>query len=171
MNSQTQIALLSGAGLIVITLAGYALYLYVQLRRKTAERKQREELLAEELESRRKSHRNSIRIITSAIVQGQVGLTEGAIRISMLVSQLGLSDVEKADYKVFFQLAEVTSHIPILDEWKKLGKKEKASFDQEREELEASFKEFLEAAAKKLLVTDGSEVIKNEPLFYSVGKE
>ncbi|MBL4567537.1 MAG: DUF2489 domain-containing protein, partial [Porticoccus sp.] len=89
----------------------------------------------------------------------------------ILRDQLGLSDVEKADYKVFFQLAEVTSHIPILDEWKKLGKKEKTSFDQEREELEASFKEFIEAAAKKLLVTDGSEVTKNEPLFYSVGKE
>jgi Protein of unknown function (DUF2489) len=171
MNSQTQIALLIVAGLIVITLAGYALYLYVQLRRKTAERKQQEELLVEEIESRRKNHRNSIRVIASAIVQGQVGLTEGAIRISMLVSQLGLSDLEKADYQVFFQLTEATSHIPILEEWKKLNKKEKLSFDQEREELEASFKAFIEVAANKLLISDGSEVTNNEPLFYSVGKE
>lgn len=171
MNSQTQITLLVVAGLIVITLAGYALYLYAQLRRKTAERKKQEELLVEEIESRRKNHRNSIRVIASAIVQGQVGLTEGAIRISMLVSQLGLSDLEKVDYQVFFQLTEATSHIPILEEWKKLSKKEKLSFDQEREEMESSFKEFIEAAANKLLISDGSEVTKNEPLFYSVGKE
>jgi Protein of unknown function (DUF2489) len=157
------------AVLIVVSLGGYALYLYLQLRTQKAGREQQREVLAEELKERHEHYRNSIRVIASAIVAEQVSLTEGAIRISMLASQLEISESEKADYQVFFQLTEATSHIPILEEWKKLNTLQKRGYDQEREELEETFQEFIENAARNIL---GSlESTDSEPLFYSVGAD
>lgn len=156
------------AVLVVVSLSGYALYLGLKLRTKKAEREQQQEVLAEELKGRHAHYRNSIRVITSAIVAEQVSLTEGAIRISMLVSQLDISESEKADYQVFFQLTEATSHIPILEEWKKLNTLQKRGYDQEREALEETFREFIENAARKIL--GHSEGADSEPLFYSVGE-
>jgi hypothetical protein len=170
MTIYIQISLLI-AVLIIVALGGYALYLYRKLRQKDTERKQQEAILSEELSARRDSYRNSIRVIASAIVQEQVSLTEGAIRISMLASQLELSELERADYQVFFQLTESTSHIPILQEWKKLSKKDKRRYDQERESLEESFREFVVASANKLVASYGVVPAKREALFYSVGKE
>ena len=157
------------AVLIVVFLGAYALYLYLKLRTQKAKREQQQEVLAEELKGRHEHYRTSIRVIASAIVAEQVGLTEGAIRISMLVSQLEISESEKADYQVFFQLTEATSHIPILDEWKKLNTLKKRGYDQEREALEDTFREFIENAARKILGSSGST--DSQPLFYSVGTE
>ena len=157
------------AVLIVVPLSGYALYLYLKLRAQKAEREQQREVLAEEMKGRHEHYRNSIRVISSAIVAEQVSLTEGAIRISMLVSQLEISESEKADYQVFFQLTEATSHIPILEEWKKLNTLQKRGYDQEREALEETFREFIENAARGIL--GSSESADSEPLFYSVGKD
>jgi len=172
-------------------LSGYAIYLYLKLRTQTTEREKKEQELSEELAGRREHYRDSVRVICSAIVEEQVSLTEGAIRISMLVSQLELTEKEKVDFQVFFQLTQATSHIPILEEWKNLSKKEKLRFDQEREKLEESFKTFLEDSARRVL--DGSvtaagksfvgqasalhgsqdkpKTEPNEPLYYSVGND
>jgi len=177
--------------LIIVGLSGYAIYLYLKLRTQTTEREKKEQELSEELAGRREHYRDSVRVICSAIVEEQVSLTEGAIRISMLVSQLELTEKEKVDFQVFFQLTQATSHIPILEEWKNLSKKEKLRFDQEREKLEESFKIFVEDSARRVL--DGSVTAAgksfvgeasalydsqdkpktelNEPLYYSVGND
>lgn len=140
--------------LTIVGLSSYAMYLHLKLRTQTTEREKKEQTLSEELAGRREHYRNSVRVICSAIVEEQVSLTEGAIRISMLVSQLELTEQEKVDFQAFFQLTQATSHIPILEEWKDLSKKEKLSFDQEREKLEESFKTFIEDSARRVL--DGS---------------
>ena len=155
--------------LTVLALAGYAFSLYLRLRRQKSERTHQQELLAETLIERRVHHRNSIRVIASAIVAKQVSLTEGAIRIRMLSTQLELSDSEKTDYQVFVQLAEATAHIPILDEWRKLNSLEKHRFDIERDELEKNYRDFVENAARKLVDDLGST--DSKPLYYSVGKD
>jgi len=177
--------------LIIVGLSGYAIYLYLKLRTQTTEREKKEQELSEELAGRREHYRDSVRVICSAIVEEQVSLTEGAIRISMLVSQLELTEKEKVDFQVFFQLTQATSHIPILEEWKNLSKKEKLRFDQEREKLEESFKIFVKDSARRVL--DGSVTAAgksfvgeasalydsqdkpktelNEPLYYSVGND
>jgi len=171
--------------LIIVGLSGYAIYLYFKLRTQTIEKEKKEQELSEELAGRREHYRDSVRVICSAIVEEQVSLTEGAIRISMLVSQLELTEQEKGDFQVFFQLTEATSHIPILEEWKNLSKKEKLSYDQEREKLEESFKAFVEDSARRILdgsvtaagqpfikgVSLVSKTEQKEPLFYSVGND
>ena len=82
--------------LIIVGLSGYAIYLYLKLRTQTAEREKKEQELSEELAGRREHYRDSVRVICSAIVEEQVSLTEGAIRISMLVSQLGINGARKS---------------------------------------------------------------------------
>lgn len=157
------------AGLLIVAgLGGYASYLQLQLRRQRLEREAQARQLAEIREERHQHYRKSIRVIAAAIEADQVTLTEGAIRISMLVSQLELEEDEQANYQVFFQLAEATSHIPILEEWKKLSTREKLRYDRERTDIEEKYREFAVDAAHKLLnksTPDGSE-----SLFYSVGK-
>lgn len=154
--------------LIIVGLAVYAIYLQWQLHRQKKTRQAQAAELAEELESRREHYRKSIHVIAAAIEADQVTLTEGAIRISMLVTQLELDDVERDTYQVFFQLADATSHIPILDEWKKLSTREKLRFDRERAEIEDKYREFVVDAARRVLQKKGSET--DQPLFYSVGK-
>ena len=93
MNLESILVLTLGA-LIIVVLGAYALHLYMKLQTQKAEKKQQEQMLSAELATRRDHYRNSIRVICSAIVEEQVSLTEGAIRISMLVSQLELAEQE-----------------------------------------------------------------------------
>lgn len=187
MNLESILVLTLGV-LIILVLGAYALLLYMKLQAQKAEKKQQEQVLSVELATRRDYYRNSIRVICSAIVEEQVSLTEGAIRISMLAPQLELAEQEKGDFQVFFQLAEATSHIPILEQWKDLNKMEKLRYDQEREKLEESFKDFIKDSARRVLdgtvTADGRAFVdqgklgiskksieKEEPLFYSVGND
>ena len=101
---------------ILIGLSGYALYLYLQLRKLKNVQNAREEALAVEQDDRKAHYRKSIHVIASAIVADQVTLTEGAIRISKMAAQLDLPEYEREHYQVFFQLTEATAHIPIIAE-------------------------------------------------------
>jgi len=108
----------------------------------------------QELEELKGNHQhylnNSIQILAQGIVDDQLTLTEGAIRISVLLDNLKISDSEREKYSAFFQLADSTSHIPILAAWKKLPKKEKARFEKERVATEEKYKDFVVDAAKRI---------------------
>ena len=150
--------------LIVVVLAIYAASLYIKLYQLKAERKKQQVKLDKEQQERREYCRKSIWIIAGSLVEKQMSLTEGAIRISVLSSQLDLSSEEQNDYDVFKQLAEATAHIPILDEWKKLKTREKLKYDKEREVIEEKFRDFVINAAKEIVKK--SAEIGVEPLFY-----
>ena len=155
---------------VLIGLSGYALYLYLQLRKLKNTQNAREEVLAVEQEDRKAHYRKSIHVIASAIVADQVTLTEGAIRISMMAAQLDLSEHEREHYQVFFQLMEATAHIPILDEWQKLSTRDKLRYDREREDIEKKYREFTVNAASKVLQKPPQPEQGAEPLFYPVGR-
>lgn len=106
----------------------------------------------EELKDNHQEYLNSsIQILAQGIIDEQLSLTEGAIRISVLMDNLNIADTHREDYSAFFQLAEATAHIPILDAWKRLPKKEKARFEQERANTEEKYKDFVVDAAKRIL--------------------
>lgn len=153
---------------ILVGLGGYALYLYLQLRKLKNTQNARENALAAEQEDRKVHYRKSIHVIASAIVADQVTLTEGAIRISMMAAQLDLPEHEREHFQVFFQLTEATAHIPILDEWQKLGTRDKLRYDREREDIETKYREFAVNAARVLLKKEPEQ--NRESLFYPVGK-
>lgn len=138
------------ACLIVVILAIVAFYMQRQVHKMEKEKAQQQQ----ELEGLKENHQqylnNSIQILAQGITDEQVTMTEGAIRISVLLDNLNIDETTREEYSAFFQLAEATSHIPILSAWKKLPKKEKARFDKERAEKEGQYKEFILDAAQRI---------------------
>ena len=69
-------------------LGSYAFVLHLRVRRQNQQRKNHADILAKHLIKRQTEFKESIRVIASAILQNQVSLTEGAIRINKLSSLL-----------------------------------------------------------------------------------
>ncbi len=144
--------------LIVAVLMAVAAYYHVRLFMRSKELSENEEALKQQVAERKQRNANSIVIISRAVLDDQVTLTEASIRITALAPTLGLDDDILEQLSVFQQLAEATSHIPILDKWKALSKKEKANYTKERESIEAKFEGFVKDAARK--ITSESIVLK-----------
>ncbi len=148
MESSTTVLLLLGIVVIVglTTTAGYYLW---QLRLLKNKREQQKEALEQAGREQRERVNKSIQIIAQAIVEEQMTLTEGAIRIRVLLDGLSVNETVQKDFAAFYQLAKAAEHIPILEAWKQLSTKKKLAFDSERERLEKDHREFvLDAAAR-----------------------
>ncbi len=148
--------ILLGIGLTIIlvlsSVAGY--YLYLVKRQKEAQKKQKQELKLV-AEKKRKEHVRSIVLLSRALIQDEVSLTEASIRINAIASAIDLTEESRETLSVFKQLSEATSHIPILDAWKKLSRSEKNRLEKERLSIEKKYADFVKAAAQKIL--DGPE--------------
>tara|TARA_B110000503_G_scaffold140080_1_gene230042 strand:- start:4118 stop:4630 length:513 start_codon:yes stop_codon:yes gene_type:complete len=170
MNPIFYTALIVSAALILLFLSGYAFFLYLEVRKKKFQQKKSAIVLSEELVKRQIGYRNGIRVIASALIQGQVGLTEAAIRISKLSSLLHPLD-NSDSYQVFNQLAQATSHIPILENWRQLSRQEQINFDKQRAPIEDNFRDFILSSAQKILDLQSNKSDEESPIFYSAGKE
>ncbi len=147
--SNTMVWLLLG-GAIIISLSAIAGY-YVWALYQQSKRQQRQMAeLREAGEAQRKRVNNSIQILAQAILSEQVTLTEGAIRIKVLLDSLSVDDVTRESYRAFYLLAQATDHIPILEEWKSLSTKKKLELNQQREKLEKDHREFVCDAAQRI---------------------
>ncbi len=67
-----------------------------------------------------------------------------------IVGNLKIDDAARSDFSAIFQLAEATSHIPILEAWSRLSKIEKKQFEKTRVGIEDQYKEFVVDAARRL---------------------
>ena len=129
----------------------YALILHLKVREQNLQRKSNADILSKQLVKRQAEFKESIRVIASAIVQNQVSLTEGAIRINKLSSLLeGALSADKA-YEVFSRLTDATAHIPILENWAKLTREEQAFFEVERKKIEEGFHHLIKSSAQRIL--------------------
>ena len=139
------------AALLLVSVGGYAAYLALQLyrRRQHLENSARE--LEKQLKDKESEARLSVQIIARALVQKDLSETEAAMRISWLSQQIVLSADEAQHFSVFQQLAVATAHIPILDDWAALAKAEKRRLNSERESIEASYRDFVQASAVELV--------------------
>lgn len=140
------------AGLVIVSvLAVYA----VILRRKLGRKKQLEQEKVLELEGQAAAQRSrvnkSIQVIAQSIPEGKMTLTEGVMRLSVLLESLGITDADREEFSPIFKLAEATAHIPILEGWKKLPLKKRMAFDQQRQALESDYRDFVLASAKSLV--------------------
>ena len=138
------------AGLILLSLAVVAAYFQYRVYQLERQKKAQQQVLEQQKNEHRQYLKNSIRVLAQGIVDDQLSLTEGAIRISVLLDNLGISTEQREQYSVFFQLAEATAHIPILNAWKQLSKKEKRAFELERLGIEEKFNTFMVDAASRL---------------------
>lgn len=135
---------------IVATLAavaGYYVWQVYQLQRRN--RARWDELAAETAQQRQRIN-NSIQILAAAIGKDELTLTEASIRIAFLMDSLEVSESVREEFSAFYQLREATSHIPYLDAWKQLSRKEQAKFDLQRMQHEATYGDFVLDAAKRI---------------------
>ncbi len=92
----------------------------------------------------------AVYLLAEAILDDKLTHTEGCIRISSVAAGLTDYDRFRDEFSVFFQVAEATAHIPILDDWRALSLQEKKAFDQERKAIEARYSEAVVDAAQRL---------------------
>jgi hypothetical protein len=135
---------------IVLLLAGTAIFYLRKVNKMQVTKEQQ----IKELDGLKSDHNNylntSVQVLAQGLVDDQLSLTEGAIRISVLLDNLKINEAARSDYSAIFQLAEATSHIPILDAWGRLSKKEKKQFEKVRSDIEDQYKDFVVDAARRL---------------------
>jgi Asp/Glu/hydantoin racemase len=72
------------------------------------------------------------------------------MRIAFLAQKIIASIEELESFTVFQQLAEATSHIPILEDWALLERSEQKRLTAEREKIEKDYSEFVAVGANSL---------------------
>ena len=134
--------------LLVVVLAGYAVFLGVQLRRQNHRQRDLDRQLNEQRVTSDSEARQSVQIIARALLQKDLSDTEAAMRIAFLSQKIIATQDELDAFKVFQQLAEATAHIPILEDWALLERSEQRRLTAEREKIETDYREFIAAGAK-----------------------
>ena len=158
------------AVLIVMVLGAYALHLHRKVQALDAERENTRLAFEQQLKDKAEETSKSIIILAKGLVADELSITEACLRISWLLTQITPEARESEACSVFYQVADATAHIPILDAWKALTRAQRKAFDLERLETEKAFGDFVLDAAKKLL---DEGVPKRKPgsdltaLFYS----
>ncbi|WHI46961.1 DUF2489 domain-containing protein [Microbulbifer sp. EKSA008] len=139
------------AAVIIFALAIVAGYYLRKL--SVAQKKQAEQLaeLEQAAEDQRERVNDSIQIIARTLLDDGVGLTEASIRIRVLLDALQVEDKVREEFVAFYTIAEKTSHIPILKDWKELPRKEQFKYELEMAQVEADYKDFAMDAAKRIL--------------------
>lgn len=139
-------------GLLVIVLLGAtAGYLHWRLYQQNRRQRALEQQYQTELLAGRKEINNSIQIICRALLAEQVEYAEASVRISRLLDQLSVEGDERVDCVAFDKMAAAIQHIPMLDEWRALDKKQKREYQQQIAYHEAELGDFLKDAARKML--------------------
>jgi hypothetical protein len=143
MNTLTLVLLLAG-GLLVVTLALYALYLW---RRVWAQ--QRSQAQAEQ--DRRERLGSDLQILASSLLDEQLPLIEGAIRIKVLLDNYDSALSQDTRCQVFHLLFEATAQVPTHADWKALDKSVRRQHEKHFNELELQHKAAARTAARWLL--------------------
>jgi hypothetical protein len=139
------------AAVIIFVLAAVAGFYLRKLQ--LAQRVQAEQLaeLEQSAADQRERVNNSIQIIARTLLDDGVGLTEASIRIRVLLDALQVEQEVREEFVAFYTVADKTSHIPILKDWKKLPRKKQFEFEKEMAALEDEYRDFALDAAKRIL--------------------
>ena len=147
-------------GVIIAALAGYAGYLLLQLRqqRRAAEAAQRaqsavgvaEPVSEEAATQHRLGAEESIQVLARCYLEGQVGGSEAALRIAVLLDQPVVDADLREQGRVFSVVAEVLADVPTHQAWKDLSREERDRHRDIMTRLEAEHRDAMEQAARRL---------------------
>lgn len=136
--------LLIGALAIIAGLAAYALWLWRQVWRRRRERQRLQRQQHERLGG-------DLRILAGSLLDGQLPLIEGAIRIKVLIDNYDTRLSQDAHSAVFHTLYEATYDVPTHAAWKALSPEERAHYRSRFAALEREHGEALRSASRWLL--------------------
>ncbi len=139
--------------IFLIVSAGLFFYISLQIKDLLTKKKQREES-ARKQQAANEKHKQylieSIRVISSSMLDNQCPLTEGCIRLKVLLDNYSSTLKGSPELIVLERVYEKTTHIPILDEWKKLSLKDRVRFEKEIATLEKNHDAEIKEAARFL---------------------
>lgn len=137
----TTVLILAGLGLAIIAgLAAYAYTLRQEVRRREAFRE-------EEERRARENCLENLQMVASALLQGQVEVTEASWRCKVLLEILDPSLMERESFRPFGEVHERTRHMHTHEARKALTPKERFKEDRERMAVEEELREAVLAAA------------------------
>ncbi|PVZ71771.1 DUF2489 domain-containing protein [Pelagibaculum spongiae] len=138
--------------IIICPLAIYAGFLLQKLRAQQHKKLELEKQAQAGIAKRTKKIRDSVETIARMMVEQDLNISEGSIRIGkMLEGWPGKSYDFEGDYTQLFTLFRKANEFAILDERKELAKQDLMRQDYQRELLEAEYKEKVLEDAKRLL--------------------
>jgi hypothetical protein len=137
-------SLLILAVLVVGALAVYAAYLWRQV---WARQRQQAEV---GLALRQRLH-DDLRVLASSLLDGQLPLIEGAIRIKVLLDNYDSALSLTPHTQVFQQLYQATAHVPTHAGWKALSRDERRQHEARFAELSEAYQQHAHDAARWLL--------------------
>lgn len=129
--------------LIILALATYAFVLW----RKVLARKAEQQALAVE---RNQRLAGDIIILANSLLDGQLPMIEGSIRIKVLLDNYYGPRRADLDIGIFERIYDATAHIPTHQGWKDLPKAERTLHEQQMQTLERDHKEAVFEAARNI---------------------
>jgi len=151
MHAVTLSLLLAGL-LLIAALAAYAWHLW---RRVWANQRAHQQAQQE----RQQRLGGDLNILASSLLDEQLPLIEGAIRIKVLLDNYDSALSNDSRCQVFHLLFDATHDVPTHADWKALGKAERRRFEKRFNELELQHKAAARIAARWLL----DEGLKRSP--------
>ncbi|MCU1716082.1 DUF2489 domain-containing protein [Pseudomonas sp. 5P_3.1_Bac2] len=131
-------------GLLVAALAIYASYLWGQVwarqrTQRTAVKQQQERLSSD------------IRLLAGSLLDGQLDLLEGAIRIKVLLDNLDPNLSQNSHCQVFHQLHAASAEVPRHEHWRALKRAQRDTYLVLFEQLHSQYHQQALSAARWLL--------------------
>ena len=154
-----------GAVVIVAVLVFYAVHLKIKLNQREQQRAVWRQEVEQVVKERTDTITNSIVVIAGAMLEQQMSLSECCIRLSALLNQLGPVSAE-ARFQVLHKAAEELSHIPILDDWKKLKFRERMAYQKEMDAIESRYNDFVLDICRTLQQGGVAAERQNDKIFY-----
>jgi len=93
---------------------------------------------------------DSIRILSKGMEKGELRLSEGCIRLKVLLDNLVPHLLADAKFMVFNYVYNETAHIPRLKEWKALTSDQRREYEVTLERLETEYKGDIHQALTEL---------------------
>ncbi|HBS80214.1 MAG: hypothetical protein CMK99_15265 [Pseudomonas sp.] len=143
MTSITTLLLIAGL-LLIAALAGYALHLWRKVWR-------REQQLVEMQAQQHAALAADLRVLAGSLLDEQVPLIEGAIRIKVLLDNYDSTLGQDPRCQVFQVLFAETAQVPTHDAWKALDRSERRHHEARFSALELQHKAEARRSARWLL--------------------
>ncbi|WP_313089366.1 DUF2489 domain-containing protein [Pseudomonas sp.] len=138
------IALLIAGLLLILALAGYALHLWRRVW-------QRDRQIAAMQAQQHAALADDLRVLAGSLLDEQVPLIEGAIRIKVLLDNYDSALGQDPRCRVFQVLFEATEQVPTHDAWKALDRTERRRHEARFSALELQHKAEARRSARWLL--------------------
>lgn len=134
----------------LVAIAGLVWFILGKLKQLNVAQTQQAE--QEKLKSERRSSLiESIRVIATAMLEGQVELSEGCIRIKVLLDHFDASLHKEASLMIFETMYKATEHMPTHQARKNTDKNFIHKLDQQRFALEKEHNDAIRKGAQELL--------------------